>query len=137
MSKVIESIANTVVIFFCVITWSVVCLLRYFNQKIDEFSKMSPADMSSNMMTVYLENWRRQHTLVCQLIEEIKSFFGLILLISLAHAFVSLITDSFEITVAFQSLSFLRTTFMVRFLQHFVLFSFICFGTDLIQNEVN
>lgn len=131
-----ETIATSIVISFCVINWIVVHLLRNLNSQMDEFSTTPSAAMSSDVMAITLENWRRQHTLVCQLIDEIKSFFGLILLIDVAHSFVSLITDSFEITVAFQKGGFLRSTFIIRLVQHLVLFSFVSFGSDLVQTAV-
>ena len=136
-SKVVETIATSIVILFCVIIWSVVDLFRYLNLKVDMLSSPFIDLPSANLISVHLESFRRQHTLMCRLVDEIQSFFGLILLFALAHSFISLITDSFEVAMAFKRSDYhLPITFIFFSGHHLIVFSLICFGCDLLQSEV-
>lgn len=88
-------------------------------------------------LSTYLENWRRLHVLVCQLVDKIKSLFGIILLISLTHGFISLISDSFEITLAYhEGFQSTQLMFLVRLFINLLRLSFICFGSHFLELEV-
>lgn len=131
-----ETIATSIVILFCAIIWSVVELFRHVNSKIEKLSNPLLVVSSVDLLAVHFDSFRRQHTLVCKLVDEVQSFFGVIVLIALAHSFVSLITDSFEIATALKSYSMLSSTFICFLGQHLIVFSLICYGCDLLQSEV-
>lgn len=135
VSEIMETIATSIVVLFCIITWSGVELFRQLNSKIDKLS--NPLFVASSAeLAVHFDSIRRQHTLACKLVDEIQSFFGVIVLIALAHSFVSLITDSFEIATALKSYNLLSSTFLCFLGQHLIIFSLICYGCDMLQSEV-
>lgn len=137
LSKLLETISLSIVALFCSIVWVVYRMFNYLNLKAAEFSSILPLSIGSfNLIKTHLENWRRQHTLVCQLVDRINSCFGIILLVAMTHSFVSFISDTYEIALAYTNNSTLELRFFIRLFQHFTLLTLVCLGSYLLQAEV-
>lgn len=135
LSKVSETLSLSILVVFCLISWTISYIFHYLNFKTGELTmKASPG--SPDIVVNQLENWRRQHAFTCHLVEKTNSCFGIVLLIAITHSFVSFITDTFEITMAFKTSNSLQTHFIIRFVQHFFLLSLVCLGSSCIQSEV-
>ncbi len=142
LSKISEVVSLSILVLFCVLVWATSHMFRYLNFKFAEFANSCSSSLdllnSLDLVESELEKWRRHHSLVCQLVEQINSCFGIILLVGVIHSFVSFITDSFEITaiMALSSNKSLQTHFLIRFSQHFLLLSLVCLGSHYLQSEV-
>lgn len=137
LSKTTEFFVISVLALFSVVTLSAAQLFRRLNSKILQFCATPHTMSTDDVLIFYLDRWRRQHTLVCQLVDEIQSFFGVVLLVALIHSFVSLITDSFEITMALKkSDHVLIFVFLVRFFLNLLRFGVVCFVSWYLESEV-
>lgn len=137
LSKMTEYGVTNVLMLFSVIVLSVAQLFRQLNLSLLQLTGTPSSKFSIELLSIYLEQWRRHHVLVCQLVDEMKSFFGVILLVSLAHSFVSLITDSFEISMAVRTSNwFLVFIFVSRVSINLLRFSTVCFGCWFLESEV-
>ena len=67
-----------------------------------------------------IEIWRRNHVLVCQLVDNINDCFGVVLLISVGCYFVSSISASYELYVLLQDLLIGRYSPKIGYLFHII-----------------
>ncbi len=136
-SKISETISLTIMALFCVFVWVIYRMFGYLNLKAAEFpSILSSSFGSINFMSSHLENWRRHYTLVCQLVDRINTCFGVIVLVAMAFSFVTFITDTYEITLAFSNSYALETRFLIRLFQHIFLLTSVCLLSYLVKEEV-
>jgi gustatory receptor len=138
LSKLSETLSLSVLVLFFVLVWSTIHLFRFVNSKT---AGLITADSWSNApisftVSQQLENWRRLHALTCQLVDRINSCFGFILLVAMTHGFISFISDSFEITMAFSNGTNFQSRFLIRFFQHFTLLFVVCYSSYRLQAEV-
>ena len=139
LSQMTETLSFSILVLFCVLVWSTSHIFRNLNLEIIYFTSPTSLSLDSSLGCVrtQLENWRRYHTLACQLVVQINKCFGIILLVAMTHSFVSFIIDSFEITImAFNYNHLPQTHFVIRFGQHFFHFLMVCLGSYLLQSEV-
>lgn len=135
LMKLTEIVVISVWILFYIIILSVGQLFRYLNSTILQLGTIQLNNSTVDSMTYELERWRRRHALVCQLVEEVSSFFGVILLLSVTHSFVNFIVNTFEITN--QRFNFqMGLIFLGRFSLNILRFSTICYGCSLVESEV-
>lgn len=129
--------AISILILFCVLAFSAGHLFRWLNLKILRLAS-SPCAMSSDDFIIKtLEQWRRQHALVCRLVDELNDFFGTILLVASVYSFLAFITNSFEVALAFKRSNWaLVFTFLCRFCLNFYRFATICIISWFMESEV-
>lgn len=94
LSILLELIPMSVILLLSVLLWFVSLLFDYLNRQMLKPMKMANEDR--------LEQWRRQHALLCELIVRINRCFGVVLLLAIANTFVSFVTLTFEMAMAFQ-----------------------------------
>jgi hypothetical protein len=137
LSKLSETLSLSILVFFFVLVWSNIYLFRFANLKTSGLLEATSSS-SAPCFTIsqQLENWRRFHVFVCQLVDRINSCFGFILLVAMTHGFISFISDSFEITMAFSNNETFQTRFLIRFCQHFALLFVVCYSSYRLQSEV-
>lgn len=137
LAKVTEFVVLSVWVLFCIMIWTIVRLFRCLNSSVIQFAVDQPTELSEAFVTKQLNKWRRQHQLATQLIENVNSFFGGILVMIVTHSFVTLIVDSFEITIFASSFNiFYGLIFLGRFSLNVLRFSTICYGCWLVDYEV-
>lgn len=134
VSRISGMMSLSIIVWFCILLWTATRMFHFLNSKTKELQSVTRPQLDN--ISKGLENWRRHHTLLCEFIDNIKSFFGIMLLIFIAHGFVSFITDTFEITLAFRSSNSLQTRFIMRFCQQVVLMTLVCYGCFRLQSEV-
>jgi len=89
--ETLGSITWSIQILFCILV-SYVSVM--FDCLKDNFQTILKAPNASQ-----IETWRRNHVLVCQLVDNINDCFGVVLLISVGCYFVSSISASYELYV--------------------------------------
>lgn len=138
LTKIMEYTVVSVLTLYCVIVFCVAHMFRHLNVKMFQIADKSTDASAYPWIGVYLENWRRHYVLVCQLVDEINSFFGVTLLITMTHSFTNLICDTFEFFSSFHSkeLSSLLVHFGQIFI-HLFRFSIISFGSHFLESEVS
>lgn len=134
-AKLSEVVVVVILVLFCVMTWSIAHIFRSLHLNIRRLAATSSVDCAE--LVEYLEKWRYHHSLACRLVNEVKSFFGLILVFAFAHSFVSLITDSFEIAMSLVTARWgVMRVFVCRFGINMTRFSVICYACSLMESEV-
>lgn len=137
IAKATEIIVISVWVLFCVITWTTVHLFRCLNSNLLQIAAVSSTNKSETYLTSRLIQWSRRHQTVCELVEQVNSFFGWILLLMVTHSFVTLIVDSFEITMFFNMFDiFNGLVFLGRLSINVLRFSTVCYGCWLLESEV-
>jgi hypothetical protein len=139
LSKLSETLSLSILVLLSILVWSTIYLFRFVNlNSVGLLTAITSPSSSSPSFSVSqkLENWRRFHVLICQLVDRINSCFGFILLVAMTHGFISFISDSFEITMAFSNHDTFQTRFLIRFCQHFALLFAVCYSSYRLQSEV-
>ena len=143
ISKLSETLSLSILVLFFILVWSTIYLFRFVNlNSVGLLTAVTSSSSSSSSpsfvfsVSQKLENLRRFHVLICQLVDRINSCFGFILLVAMTHGFISFISDSFEITMAFSNHDTFQTRFLIRFCQHFALLFAVCYSSYRLQSEV-
>ena len=83
-----------------IIMWTT-SFVKIFNQRLaDEVCVASNDANSTNFPQCFharLEEWKRKHSLICQLLDKINKLFGLVTFLFLYYRFVSVITYAFMV----------------------------------------
>ena len=145
IAKMTETLSFSIIALFCILVCAISRMFRCLNLKAASLSlsagsnkvTMSCSLSSVGFVSSKLENWRRHYSLVCQLVDQMNSCFGIIILVTMAHSFVNFTTDSFEVVLAFISnKKTIQTRFLILLFKHFFLLSSVCLGSYLLQSEV-
>ena len=79
---------------FFTLIYDAAILFASLNGKIQ---KILVSNDSAPKIISELENWRQDHVLVCQLVDDINASFGLVLLVSITSYFITLIKKTYEL----------------------------------------
>ena len=87
--ETLGSITWSIQILFCILVSYVSVMFDYLKDNFQTILKVRNASQ--------IETWRRNHVLVCQLVDNINDCFGVVLLISIGCYFVSFIVVFYEL----------------------------------------
>ncbi|XP_057367568.1 uncharacterized protein LOC130688593 [Daphnia carinata] len=100
LSNISRMTIASVFLLFCVLARVITLVFRGLNEQITHLTEaetLLPFFLSSRVLNVRLEKWRRNHTLACELVDMVNKCFGLVMLVTIVNVFVSFVTTSFEI----------------------------------------
>lgn len=84
LSNVTYFVAMTIQTLFCVLVFTTALLFKTLISRLSTISKDS-----GRAGSLMVDEWRKHYEMICRLIEEINSCFGLILIITFGHCFVT------------------------------------------------
>lgn len=143
LALVLANISRTTIIsvflLFCILVRVITLIFQGLNEQLlhlNEPEKFSSIYSSNRILNVRMEKWRRNHTLICQLIEMINKCFGLVMVITVVNVFVSFITTTFEIVNCIQESDTIPFMFVSIFLKKSCLLTIIIYEPYRLQAEV-
>ena len=143
LALVLANISRTTIIsvffLFCILVRVITLIFQGLNEQLlhlNEPEKFSSIYSSNRILNIRLEKWRRNHTLVCRLIEMINKCFGLVMVITVVNVFISFITTTFEIVRSMQDDATIPVLFVVIFVKKSILLSIIIYEPYRLQAEV-
>lgn len=84
LSNISYVIAMTIQALFYILVSTAALLFKHLRKKLK-----TVGSENSEQTSLRLDEWRKQYDLVCQLVDKINSCFGLILIITVCHCFVT------------------------------------------------
>jgi hypothetical protein len=139
LSNISRTTIISVFLLFCVMARVITLVFQGLNEQIahiDEAEQFSPFYLTSRILNVRLEKWRRNHTLACELVEMVNKCFGLVMLVTVVNVFVSFITTTFEIVQSMQDDATIPVLFVFIFVKKSILLSIIIYEPYRLQAEV-
>ena len=143
LALVLANISRTTIIsvffLFCILVRVITLIFQGLNEQLlhlNEPEKFSSIYSSNRILNIRLEKWRRNHTLVCRLIEMINKCFGLVMVITVVNVFISFITTTFEIVNCIQESDTIPFMFVSIFLKKSCLLTISIYEPYRLQAEV-
>ena len=144
MAVVVSNISRTTItsvfFLFCVMARVMTLIFKSLNKQIANLAdaeKILPSIyLTSRILNIRLEKWRRNHTLACELVEMANKCFGLVMLVTIVNVFVSFVTTSFEIVRSMGDNETLPLTLLLIFAKKSILLAIIFFESYRLQSEV-
>nr|CAH0103455.1 unnamed protein product [Daphnia galeata] len=144
LALVLANISRTTIIsvflLFCILVRVITLIFQGLNEQLfhlNEPEKFSSIYSSNRILNIRLEKWRRNHTLVCRLIEMINKCFGLVMVITVVNVFISFITTTFEIVNCIQESDTIPFMFVSIFLKKSCLLTISIYEPYRLQAEVS
>lgn len=139
LSNVSRTTIVSVFLLFCVLVRVIMLVFQTLNDQIahlDETDQFPSLYLTSRVLNIRLEKWRRNHTLACELVEMVNQCFGIVMLVTVVNVFISFITTTFEIVRSMQDDATIPVLFTVIFIKKSILLSIIIYEPYRLQSEV-
>ncbi|KAI9562674.1 hypothetical protein GHT06_010128 [Daphnia sinensis] len=138
LSNVSRTTIVSVFLLFCVLVRVIMLVFQTLNEQIahlDETEQFPSLYLTSRVLNMRLEKWRRNHTLACELVEMVNQCFGIVMLVTVVNVFISFITTTFEIVRSMQDDATIPVLFIVIFIKKSILLSIIIYEPYRLQAE--
>lgn len=139
LSNISRMTIASVFLLFCVLARVITLVFQGLNEQIShltEADKLLPFFLSSRILNVRLEKWRRNHTLACELVDMVNKCFGLVMLVTIVNVFVSFVTTSFEIVSSVGNNETLPFLLIFIFIKKSILLAITFHESFRLQSEV-
>lgn len=127
-------ITFSILTLFWILVKTGIIFYRILNQRIVD---MTNKPLGTCLSEVVLKTWLYNHCLVTQYTSILNRYFGPIILIAICHAFVIVITTSYQLVMAIENTNLIcMTIFGSIVLRELVFLSFLIWEAYVLQSEV-